>query len=67
MVYLYTAYLINLLPSGELNCCRSLLHSRRETYSGTAILALIIKIESTLNHPALLHSLASHGPVVLRR
>lgn len=66
LFYLYTAYLINLQPAGELNGCRSLCRGRHETYSRTAILSLIIKIESTINHLALLQSLASYGPVVPR-
>lgn len=66
LFYLYIAYLINLQPAGELNGCRSLCHGRHETYSRTVILSLIIKTESTINHPALLQRLASYGPVVLR-
>lgn len=66
LFYLYTAYLINLQPAGELNGYRSLCHSRHETYSRTVILSLIIKIESTINHLAVFRSLASYGPVVLR-
>lgn len=66
LFYLYTVYLINLQPAGELNGCRSLCHGRHETYSRTVILSLIIKTESTINHPTLLRSLASYGSVVLK-
>ena len=66
LFYLYTAYLVNLQPAGELNGCMSLCHGIHETYSRTVILSLIIKIKPTVNHLALLQSLASYGPVVLR-